>query len=285
MRKEGGGKPTVAIIGVGLIGGSLGMALRRSRKYRVWGIGRHRKQLQRARRLGAVDRFSTKLQDVRHADIVVVGVPVDHEIPVIREMLPYLKPQAVVTDVGSVKQSILLGVARLKTQTPFHFIGGHPLAGSHRTGVAAARSDLFKGATCVLVRQGRAPLAAVRRLWKTAGARTMVLSAEDHDRAVALISHLPHVLAHALVRMVMDHPDRRTLTPLLAGSFRDVTRVASSDPEQWAQILRANAAAVRAALAEFKSELYRLQNSLGRSRLKPILQRSHAFRRSLFHGI
>jgi prephenate dehydrogenase len=277
-------KPTVAIIGVGLIGGSLGMALRRSGKYRVVGIGRDAKRLRKAKQLGAVDEFTTRLSDVISADVVVIGSPVDTVAPMFERIVPFLKPGAIVTDVGSVKGPIMDAVKRVERPASIHFVGGHPLAGSHKTGVEAASSRLFAGSTVVLVSAASKPLRALKTLWNAAGANVQVMTAEQHDRAVALISHLPHAIAHALVHAFASRADRRRIAPLLAGSFRDGTRVASSDPEQWAQILRANAAAIREALKFFRFELDRIDDQLTRPHLAKHLRRSHAVRRPLFHG-
>jgi prephenate dehydrogenase len=278
-------KPTVAIIGVGLIGGSLGQALRRSGRYRVLGIGRRMKSLRAAKRLGALDELSTSLASAADADIVVICSPVDTVVPIFKKILPVLKAGTIVTDAGSVKGAILRAVQRIAKPASIHFVGGHPLAGSHRTGVEAANPRLFQGSTVVLVPGSRAGLKPLKSLWKAAGARSVVMSADDHDRSVALISHLPHVLSHALVLLLAGRRDRAKLVPLLAGSFRDATRVAASDPEQWSQILRSNAPAVRSALRAFRQELAQLEKALPDRRLKRRLRRSQSFRRPLFNGI
>ena len=225
---------TVAIVGVGLIGGSLGQALRRSKRYKVLGIARKSSTLRDAKRMGAIDSGSLKLSDVSHADIVVLCTPVDSIVPLISKLKPSLKPRAIVTDVGSVKGILDKQIRGVR------FVGSHPLAGSHKTGVKAARPDLFKGATCVVVPRDRSALKTIREMWKTVGAKVIEMSASAHDDAVAFTSHLPHVIAHALVHTVSQRPQQKILTSLMAGSFRDVTRVASSDPDQWLQIFHAN---------------------------------------------
>jgi len=278
-------KIPVAIIGVGLIGGSLGQALRRTGKYRVIGIGRQRSKLRQARRLGAIDEGSLRLADAAKAKIIVIGAPVDDILPLARRLLPHLRPGSIVTDVGSVKQPIVDGFARLAAKSKILFVGSHPLAGSHKTGVKAANPNLFRGSTCVVVRVGKAPVNAIAGLWKAVGARVRTMSAADHDAAVALTSHLPHAMAHALVHVIAGRRDRNVLTTLLAGSFRDMTRVASSDPEQWAQILRANAPALTRALAQFRRELNRLEAQLRSPRLRSHLRHSHNFRRPLFNAL
>ena len=278
-------KPTVGIVGIGLIGGSLGQALRRSGRYRVLGIARRPATLRDAKRRGAVDRASTRIEDVAAADIVVLAMPVAQIVPSLKRLLPFLKPQALVTDVGSVKGRVLRDIQPLLKGRRITFVGGHPLAGSHKTGVNAARPDLFKGATCVLVPSVKSAAKPLIALWKAVGARPVVMSADAHDAAVALTSHLPHALAHALVHAARNRAGQPVLKSLMAGSFRDVTRVASADPDQWVQIFAANAPALRRALAEFRRELDRIERHIGRASLTRHLRRSQAYRQPLFYGV
>jgi len=270
-------KKTVAIIGIGLIGGSLGQALRRNRRYRVIGVARRARVLRDALRRGAVDSGSRDLRTVSAADIVVIATPVGEIARMARKIHPYLRRGAVVTDVGSVKGSVLSAIGR---SVPF--VGSHPLAGSHRTGIRAARPDLFKNSTCVVVPSRSVSSEAIVRMWKDAGAKVQSLPARVHDERVALISHLPHVVAHAMVQSVLSSKDRAALIPLLAGSFRDATRVASSDPDQWAQIFSGNQPALRRALAAFRKQLSVIERQLGRPSLRRHLQRAHRFRLPLF---
>lgn len=275
-------KSTVAIVGVGLIGGSLGQALRRTGRYRVIGISRKSATIVRAKRLSAIDEGYTELSGVRTADIVVICNPVDLIAPTVAQLVPYLKTGALVTDAGSVKGSILKSIAPLAHAGQVNFVGSHPLAGSHKTGVNAARFDLYHGSTVVVVPLGKSRLKPIEALWKAVGARVVRLSADDHDEAVALISHLPHLIAHALVASVLRRKDRGLLARLMAGSFRDATRVASADPEQWAQIFSANRGAVRQALRDFRRELKALENHLSSSSLSKRLLPTQQYRLSLF---
>ncbi len=267
---------TVAIIGMGLIGGSLGQALRKSRRYRVLGIARKPSTLLEARRRGAIDQGSTNLKDVYQADIIVIATPVSQIVPITKQIKLSLKEGAIVTDVGSVKSPIISGISK-----SIHFIGAHPLAGSHKTGVQAANANLFQGATCVIVPPARGSIAPILELWRTAGAKPRIMSAAAHDRAVALISHLPHVLAHAMVHAVLG---QARLIPLLAGSFRDVTRVASSDAQQWMEILNANTIEVKRAIARFEKELVVIKKKLGHAELGKYLKKSQHFRLLLFQS-
>jgi len=183
-----------------------------------------------------------------------------------------------------VKGPVLAAVKRVTSAASVHFVGGHPLAGSHQTGVDAADPRLFEGSTVVLVPGSRAGLRPLKTLWRAVERGRSFCPAQDHDNTVALISHLPHAMAHALVHVLARRQDRRRLIPLLAGSFRDVTRVASSDPEQWAQILRANIGPLRHAVRDFSRELRRLEKTIPTSRLAAHLKKSQMFRRPLFHG-
>jgi prephenate dehydrogenase len=272
-------KPTVAIVGIGLIGGSLGQALRKSRRYRVLGIARRPSTLLEAKRLGAIDSGSLNLTDVYQADIVVLCTPVDEIVPVLEKLKPFLKPRAIVTDVGSVKGVLDRAVRGVR------FVGAHPLAGSHKTGVKAARPDLFRKATCVLVPQDPSAVKTVRAMWETTGSRVVIMSAHAHDAAVSITSHLPHLLAHALIHVAAGQRDQKVLKSLMAGSFRDVTRVASSDPEQWAQIFKSNLVNLRQAVRLFQKELNRLSAQLNRPALRAALKKSRVYRLPLFDGL
>src|SRR6185437_5513416 len=162
---------------------------------------------------------------------IVIATPVATILPLIKKLLPRLKRGAIVTDAGSVKADIIDGARALRWPRGVYFAGSHPLAGSHLTGVEAASPRLFEGSMCVVVPAHRQATRIVERLWRDAGARTKRLPARAHDAAVAVTSHLPHLIAHALVRTLSRNRDTATLRALAAGSFRDATRVASSDPE------------------------------------------------------
>jgi prephenate dehydrogenase len=276
---------TVAIVGVGLIGGSLGRALRKTGRFRVIGISRRRSTLRNAKRLGAIDRGSLDFKDAAAAEIVVVCTPVDRIVPTIRRLLPHLRSGTWVTDVGSVKEPIVRGMAALARQSSLHFAGSHPIAGSHKTGVKASRADLFRGTTCVVTPVGKTRPAPILALWRAVGARVQVMNARRHDAALALTSHLPHFVAHSLVHVLLRGRDLRGLRPLMGGSFRDMTRVASSDPDQWVQIFQANRVQLRRGLRLFRRELARLERRLSKPALKAMLKKSQAFRTPLFNGI
>ena len=254
---------TVAIVGVGLIGGSLGMALKGRRlAQRVIGIGRNPERLDKAVALGAIDAGVTDLmRGVDEADVVMLCTTVGHIIETLPVVLEAVRPGAVVTDVGSTKGAI----ARRAAGFAF-FVGGHPMAGSEQAGVEAATPTLFEEATwAVTPAEGSDPGAVktVERLAREVGATTLTLSPEAHDAMLAVTSHLPHVLASALMRQSAAvqrvHPQTQRLT---AGSFADATRVAASPPEIWRDVCLTNREALMAALKGFRAELDALEEAV-----------------------
>lgn len=269
-------RPRVAIVGVGLMGGSLGMALVRSGKWRVTGVGRRPARLAAAKRRRAIHDFVTDMGRLSDVSVAVLAAPVDEIAPLARRIRPALRPDALVTDLGSVKAPIVRALEKIFSRRDGpRFIGAHPMAGSEKTGVENARPDLYKGATCVLTPGRRAtPRAAARAaaFWRSTGARVVRMRPEDHDRWVAAVSHLPHLIADALVLSVGSMPGSRLrVRDLAAGSFRDATRVAGADPRQWAAIFKMNRAALRGAASRFQRALAGLARrdsaaALGRAR-------------------
>jgi len=260
----------VGIIGVGLIGGSLGKALRRvkrsgARKYRVLGWGRSRSKLRKAKSLGALDEYSLRPGDVlNNADIVVLCVPVQ-KIPLLAEKVrPYLKPHAILTDVGSVKNNIVAALKGvLRKRGDLSFVGGHPLAGSEKTGINFARPDLFQKAAVVLTSDGarEKSVRTIRSMWEDAGAKVFLLKAARHDEFLALTSHLPHLLAFTLFSLVSGRAKKDpVLKSLVAGSFRDMTRIAGSPAAIWAGIIESNRAELVTQARKFQKLMIQLLN-------------------------
>jgi prephenate dehydrogenase len=235
---------TVAILGPGLIGGSLALALaERGLSKRLMIYARSPRALDEIR-LASVDAELTgnPSEAVSEADVVILCVPIEAMAGLVHEFRDALKPTAFVTDVGSVKGSVVRDIEPLLENRAL-WIGSHPMAGSERGGFAAARADLFEGATVVLTPTKYTPRDAQRRaekFWKALGSNLAILSPEKHDQMVAAISHIPHLIAAALVNHAVTFGD----LDLAAGGFRDTTRVASSSPELWAEILLANGEAV-----------------------------------------
>ncbi|MCC6442183.1 MAG: prephenate dehydrogenase [Armatimonadetes bacterium] len=259
--------PHVAIIGVGLMGGSLGMALRqRGLASRVTGVGRRAERLETARSLGAVDAWALDPHEgVREADIVFIGVPVGQTAAIFRQVAPSLPGGCLVTDLGSAKARLTTDCEAACPEGVF-FVGGHPMAGSEATGVEAARPDLYEGAVYILTETARTDPGALERLEalvRALGAAPLRLAPEDHDRMVAFTSHLPHLLAWALARAAEDA--RRidpSLLSLAAGSFRDMTRIAASSPEMWRDIFLHNRENLLKAALDFRLRLQALEDAI-----------------------
>ena len=268
----------VAIVGVGLLGASLGMALkRRGLAARVVGVGRPGSvSIQTALERGAIDEAAADVgSGVKGADLVVLCTPVRTFPAAMQAMAGHLKPGAVVTDVGSVKGVVMDWAAKYlapgKTAKGVVFVGSHPMAGSEKSGPGAAREDLYEGAVCLmsskpLLKQkarmrwapeskaGRLYTATVRlqKMWEAVGMRTNLLDAHEHDAWVATISHLPHAVAGCLVRATAAQPGA---TFAAAGGFMDSTRIAGGDVEMWTDIFLTNRQALVRAIGEFEGEL------------------------------
>lgn len=237
----------IAILGVGLIGGSVGQAVRhRALAGRVVGIGRSSESLELARQLGAIDEGSTDLASaVRESSLIIIATPVDRIIEQVEAIRNFAPPSALVTDAGSTKRVIVEALSKDRSNGAC-FIGSHPLAGSEKSGVQAASPDLLVGKTVVVTPTKQSPANRVEELcqfWQLLGARTQLMSAEQHDHILARTSHGPHCLASALAAATpTEH-----LT-LAASGWRDTTRIASGDAELWTEILKQNSHAVVEAL-------------------------------------
>ncbi|MBI4217744.1 MAG: prephenate dehydrogenase, partial [Elusimicrobia bacterium] len=262
---------TVSILGVGMMGGSLGLALaKRGSPYRVVGIGRNPDRLKKAKRLGACHAVTTNLEEgVRDADIIVLCTTVSEILPHARKIAPFLKSGSVVTDIGGVKAPILRGITEF-WESSSHYVGGHPLAGSEKTGIDHSSRSLYQGATVVLCPSGDVPdfsLRRLRNLWRFAGARAVLMDPDVHDILVAQTSHLPHVLAAGLVQIVarLQRQDPNC-SDLLAGSFKDMTRIADSDTNQWSEICQFNSKYVLGALKSYGDVLTQLARRLESSK-------------------
>ena len=251
---------TIAIVGVGLIGGSLGMAAKkRGLARRVIGIGRTEQKLMRAKILGAIDEYSLDIEHgASEADLIVLCPPVQMIIPTLEKMAASIKKGAVVTDVGSTKREVVEDAGILMMEGR-HFIGGHPMAGSEQAGVEAAFSDLLLGATYVLTPTEDSDLTALGSLTafvEALGARVEVMDPARHDEAVAVISHLPHALSAALLQLA-DARHRRSgkVFGLASGSFKDLTRISDSPPEIWRDICVTNADSLAGVIADMQAVL------------------------------
>ena len=254
---------TVAIVGVGLIGGSIGLALRRrGLACTVIGVGRREESLRVAREMSAVTEVTLDLaQGVAEADLAIVCTPVGRIADDVRAVARSCRPGTLITDVGSTKAEIVASVGR-SLAPEVRFIGSHPLAGSERNGPAGADADLFVGRVVVVTPDETTrpdDLKALCDFWSGLGARVIRMPAEEHDRALAATSHLPHLVAAALATATPEE-----MIELTASGWADCTRVASGDPKLWQQIFGSNRQPLLSALARFEGELAALRSAIER---------------------
>ena len=250
----------LAIIGVGLVGGSFALALRRAGfAGPITGFDRDRSAIERAAALHVIDEIAESSSEAaRGAELVVVAVPVRAIGSVLHDVGLALGASSVVTDVGSTKAEVI-DIARLELRERFpRFVPAHPIAGREASGVEAATPDLFKGARVVLTPEPETDPKAVdlvRAAWEAAGGRVSSLSAAEHDRIFAAVSHLPHFLSFALVSEIASRAEAAELFGFAAGGFRDFTRIAASSPEMWRDIALQNRAALLAELDRYGARL------------------------------
>ncbi len=257
----------LSIIGVGLIGGSLARALKRVGACgEVVGCGRNTANLQHAVELGVIDRYDTNpASAVKNADMVVVAVPLGTMASMFATIREALFPQAIITDVGSAKATVVADARQHLGEHLPRFVPGHPIAGTEKSGVAASFAELFENRRVILT-----PLpetdsqahAKVTTMWKTTGAEVVDMSVEHHDKVLAATSHLPHVLAYSLVDTLANMETRTEIFRFAAGGFRDFTRIASSDPRMWHDICLANRDAILQVLGEFSTDLAQLAEAI-----------------------
>ncbi|MCM2309546.1 MAG: prephenate dehydrogenase/arogenate dehydrogenase family protein [Sulfuritalea sp.] len=252
----------IVVCGVGLIGGSFALGLKAAGAVgEVVGLGRTRAALDEACRLGVIDRVAEDWADaLRGADLVLLAMPVGQMRPVFDALAPHLAPGTLVTDGGSTKSDVVAAARAALGDKIGQFIPGHPIAGAEKSGVAAAQADLYLDKRVVLTPLAENPAAAVARVqqaWEACGARVSRLAPEDHDRVFAAVSHLPHLLAFALVHDFAQRPNSDQLFGFAAGGFRDFTRIASSHPEMWRDICVANRQALLLELDAYMAELMR----------------------------
>lgn len=257
----------LAVIGVGLIGGSFARALRELGAVgRVVGCGRDPVHLAQARELGVIDEVATDPgRAVRGADFVLVAVPVGAMQPVFAAMRDDLSPEAVITDAGSTKGSVITAAEAGFGTLPGGFVPGHPIAGTEHSGVAASLPGLFRDRRVILTPTAAtepAALARVRAAWETVGGRVTEMDAAHHDEVLAATSHLPHVLAYSLVDTLARMAERTEIFEYAAGGFADFTRIASSSPEMWTDIVAANETALLPVLERFIGDLQKLRTAI-----------------------
>ena len=265
----------VTLVGVGLLGGSLGLALRkRGLADCVTGYVRRAASVRECEKIGAVNLATRDLRGaVQDANLIVLCTPIAQMRPLVEQMLPALKRGAIVTDVGSVKGTIVRDLESLVEKAGAHFVGSHPMAGAEKMGVAAARADLFINAVSVITptrKTNKTAAARIAGLWKSVGARVLRLTPERHDELASRSSHLPHVVAATLANLVLDPRWPEQQTELCANGFRDTTRVASGSPEMWRDIALANGKHLGKAVELFIRDLDKVHRFIAKGDLSAL---------------
>lgn len=274
---------TVAIIGVGLIGGSLGMALK-LKKYKVVGIGRNLDKLKLAKQCKAIDEYTTDIKEgVRKSEIIVLSTPVDVILQLTKELVPHVNETSIITDVGSTKYEITKLIRRLKLR---NFVPGHPLAGSEKQGVRYATPHMFENAKVILTPiefTNEICVKEIEKMWKTVGADVMVMSAKKHDELIARTSHLPHIISAALINY-LSKKGIHVIKNLAAGSLKDLTRISESDPSLWSSICSYNAENINKSIDEFLNELKNVKKRLSNKKIYDYLKTAKEKRELLVYG-
>ena len=275
---------TVAIIGVGLMGGSLGIALKHftkkgQRQYEVVGIGRNLKTLRLARDKKAVDSFSTNINMVSCADIVFICSPADTVVDIYIEVAKYVKKTTIVCDIGSIKFNICEQIKKIQKENKNYpcFVGCHPMAGIEQSGIEYASGDIYNNATVVITSniQNR-NVKIISGLWKDVGCKVKFMSAKEHDEIVAFTSHLPHIIAFSFYKMFKEkNSQNKNIKSLVAGSFGSITRVAKSSPNMWTPIFLNNKNNLKLLSMQFCKQIKEFVNCFDdKKKLKGILYKS-----------
>ncbi|KOO43494.1 prephenate dehydrogenase [Priestia koreensis] len=260
----------VLLVGVGLIGGSVALSMKKQQDIVIAGYDIHTSNLEMAKSKGIIDEMVLDVQiEAERADLIILGTPVEQTIQFMEKLAEWdLKDQAIITDVGSTKWSIMKAAERLN-ESGKTFIGGHPMAGSHESGAVHARADLFRGARYVLTPSAETTVAQLEMLTKWLSdteANFITMDAKEHDQVTGVISHLPHMIAASLVRQVEEHANKNNLVrQMAAGGFRDITRIASSSPVMWRDISRQNRETLLDLLEDWMKEMQQVKQLLEKS--------------------
>lgn len=257
----------LVIIGVGLIGGSFALALKKAKAVKhVVGVGRTRKNLNAALKLGVIDEISMDATHaVQDADLVLIGTPVGQMANVMKSIAPYLGNKTIITDGGSTKQDVIACARKSLGRHFVRFVPAHPMAGTENSGAAAAFAELYSGRKVILVPQRETAtraVALVRAAWTACGANVVRLQAREHDEILAVVSHLPHVAAFALMGTLAKRKDARRVLGFSAGGLRDTVRISGSSPEMWRDIFLANRRALLAAMDDYANEIKAMRAAL-----------------------
>ncbi|MDD2915952.1 MAG: prephenate dehydrogenase/arogenate dehydrogenase family protein [Gallionella sp.] len=272
----------IVIFGVGLIGGSFALALRKAQAVgEVVGFGRSEATLQQAIQLGIIDRIGSDLAELGDADIVLLATPVGQMAELMARIAPHLGAQTIVTDGGSTKGDVVEAARANLGSKISQFIPAHPIAGAEKSGAGAALADLYQGKKVVLTPMPENPkeaVARVRNAWELCGAVVSELTPQQHDAVFAAVSHLPHLLSFALVHDLAQRDNRDLLLSFAASGFRDFTRIAASSPEMWRDICLANREALLQELQIYIAELTRMSAALATGDAARLEQTFHTAR-------
>lgn len=256
----------VAVVGVGLIGGSFAAAIRQAgAASTILGAGRRPQTLAQAQRIGLIDQAVTLEEAAATADLILLAMPVGATKAVLARMAPHLRDDTLLTDAGSTKADVAQAARQALGERIAQFIPGHPIAGAEATGPEAARADLYHGCTVVLTpfaENTEADRLRLRRIWEACGARVVNMQPEAHDAALASVSHVPHFLSSVFMGQVAAAAASDQRMSLAGSGFRDFTRIAAGSPEMWRDIFLANRAAVLAELGQFRQALERAEQTL-----------------------
>ncbi len=267
----------LVIIGVGLIGGSLALALKRKQVCNeIVGCGRNIENLQKAIELNIIDRYTTDLIEAVHdADMIMLAVPLSMMAAVFQTIQPHLSENAIITDAGSAKACVILDAQRYLAEKYSNFVAGHPIAGTEKSGATAAFAELYDNRRVILTpTMDTNPQAheKVRQMWQLAGAQVVDMDVTSHDQVLAATSHVPHILAYSLVDTLAMMNERVAIFENAAGGFRDFTRIASSNPKMWHDICLSNHVAVLDVLAKFNQNLTILTQAIEQEDSETIMQ-------------
>lgn len=263
----------LVIFGVGLIGGSVALALKQHAGAPfIVGVGRSAESLEQAKRLGVIDALCIPDQGQTNihaacsdADMILIATPVAQTMAILQNIKPHLEAKTVITDAGSTKSDVLAAAREALGEKFNQFVGGHPIAGAEKSGVTAARADLFLGKNVVLtpaLETNQDAASRAMQLWRDCGAKVSEMPAETHDSIFAAVSHLPHLLAFALVNEIANRPNAAQLFSFAASGFRDFTRIAGSHPEMWRDIALANKTALLGEISAYEQQLSILKQLL-----------------------
>jgi prephenate dehydrogenase len=279
----------MAVVGVGLIGGSLAQAVKQRKAVgEILGIGRDAQRLAQARERGIIDAYAARIDEtLGGADLVVVATPVGIIVDLIKEMVPFLKKGAIITDAGSVKTAIVKEAEKFIPDA-LHFVGSHPIAGTENSGFESSFPSLFNDRKCIITPvAGTDPeaLEKVKALWSLVGANVVCMDCEEHDRIFAAVSHLPHLVAYSMVNCLLTIDGfEESIFSFSAGGFKDFSRIAASHPEMWKDIVLMNKDKVLPALAVFQKYVSELKDAIEHDDADKLLaefSRARVFRRLL----